>query len=173
MKNNNILYKTFLFLTVLAGLIWLGGYIARMLITFQLFEGNQFELKSVFSEDYLRAAFYTINSAITYNLITYPVFLISFFTFFIISKLSLKNNGWLFISLILILITAPFEIYLLTIDYSIATKVFYHPGFDVTNILGLTIERFRVLSSFPIIEVFIYFAIIYLFIFQPLKKKSV
>jgi hypothetical protein len=173
MKNNNILYKTFLFLTVLAGLIWLGGYIARMLITFQLFEGNQFELKSVFSGDYLRAAFYTINSAITYNLITYPVFLISFFTFFIISKLSLKNNGWLFISLILILITAPFEIYLLTIDYSIATTVFYNPGFDVTNILGLTIERFRVLSSFPIIEVFIYFAIIYLFIFQPLKKKSV
>jgi hypothetical protein len=71
------------------------------------------------------------------------------------------------------LITAPFEIYLLTIDYKIATSVFYNPDFDSTYILNLTIERFKVLSSFPIIEVFIYFAIIYLFIFQSLKKKSV
>lgn len=173
MKNNNILYKTSLYLTVLTGLVWLGGYISRMIITFQLFEGNQFELRSIFAGDYLHAALYLINPAVTYNLITYPIFLLSLIGFIFISKLSLKENGWLFISLLLILITAPFEIYLLTIDYKIATSVFYNPDFDSTYILNLTIERFKVLSSFPIIEVFIYFAIIYLFIFQSLKKKSV
>lgn len=172
MKNKNILSKLFLYLTVLTGLVWLGGYIARIIITFQLFDGNQFELRSIFVGDALRAALYAINPAITYNLLTYPIFLISLIFFIFTAKLSLKENGWLFISLILIFLTAPFELFLLSIDYKIATSVFYNPNFDTAAILNLTIERFKVLSSFPIIEVFIYCAIIYLFLFQPLQKKS-
>lgn len=171
MKNKNILNNTLIFITTATGLIWLGGYIARMLITFQLFDGTQFELKSLYSSVGLKIALETINPAISYNLFTFPLFILFFVIYLVFGKLSLKRNGWLFVASILILITAPFEFYLLSIDYKIVTEVFYNTQFDPNYILELTIKRFKVLSSFPMINVFTHLAVIYLFIFKPLTKS--
>jgi len=54
------------------------------------------------------------------------------------------------------------------IDYKIIMVVL-NEGFNPQDVLNLVIKRFTILSSFPIVEILSYFAIIYLFLFQPLS----
>ena len=40
------------------------------------------------------------------------------------------------------------------------------------EVLELIIKRFKIFSSFPVIEIFCFWAIVFLFLFQPLKVKE-
>ena len=162
--------KIFLFLFIIAEIIWLGSYITRLTLFYQLFEPNDYVLKSQFNDQNLAGIFQTLISAVVINLIFYLIMIISFIFFLFTSKLSLKQNGWLFIATILICLTLPFEIYLLLIDYNMIQLVF-KSDFSTSTILTLVIDRFSKLSSFPIVEILAYFAVNYLFLFQPLKQK--
>ena len=171
MKNTNILSKIFLYLCVLSGLLWVGGYFARMILTYQLFEKTDFILKSFFNSQNLQGIFFVLNAGIILTSVLYIIFIISFIIFLLTARLSLKENGWLFIIAILVLITAPFEIYLMTIDRKVIDLIF-SGLYNVNDILALIIKRFKIFGSFPIIELLCYFAITYLFIFQPLKMSK-
>lgn len=168
MNKLNKIPKIFLFVFATSGAIWLGSYITRLSLFYQLFQAEEFALKKFVSDQNLPGIFQTLIAAVSINLIFYFMMLIAFIIFLVSAKLSLKQNGWLFISLILILLTAPFEIYLMTIDFEIVTRVF-DGNFDSKQILQLIIDRFTVLSSFPIVEILSYLTIIYLFVFQPLS----
>lgn len=168
MNKLNKIPKIFLFVFAASGAIWLGSYITRLSLFYQLFQVEEFALKKFVSDQNLSGIFQTLIAAVSINLIFYFMMLIAFIIFLVSANLSLKQNGWLFISLILILLTAPFEIYLMTIDYEIVTRVF-GGNFDSKQILQLVIDRFTVLSSFPIVEILSYLTIIYLFAFQPLS----
>jgi uncharacterized membrane protein len=167
MNKLNKISKIFLFIFAASGAIWLGSYISRLSLFYQLFQGAEFLLKEFVTDKNLSGIFQTLIAVVSINMLFYLIMLIMFLMFLITAKLSLKQNGWLFISMILIFLTAPFEIYLMTIDYEIVTKVF-SGNFDQEAILELVIKRFKVLSSFAIVEILCYLAMIYLFIYQPL-----
>jgi hypothetical protein len=171
MQKNNKISSVFLYLCVFSGILWLGSYITRLLLTYQLFEPKDFILKQYVNNQNLYGILYTISTSVTITLITFLIFLVTFFLFIILSKISLKENGWLFVITLIIIVTAPFELFLLTIDYKIITKVFYSV-FDEKEILGLYIKRLKILSNFSLIEIFSYFIIIFLFLFQPLKMNK-
>jgi len=171
MKNTNILSKIFLYLCVLSGLLWIGGYFARLILTYQLFEDTDFILKSFLNNQNLPGIFIILKSGIILTFVLYIIFIISFIIFLVTAHLNLKENGWFFIITILVLITAPFEIYLMTIDQKIINLIL-SGLFNVNDILDLIIKRFKIFGSFPIIELLCYFAITYLFIFQPLKMSK-
>ncbi len=160
--------KTFLFLFCVSGTIWLGSYITRLSLFYQLFQPDELILKKFATDQNLPGIFQTLIAAISINFIFYSVMIVTFVVFLITSKLNLKLNGWLFISLILVFVTLPLELYLMLIDYKIVIRV-YFGTFDQKEILNLVIKRFTVLSSFPIVEILSYITIIYLFLFQPLK----
>lgn len=163
--------KIFQYLSVVCGAIWLGADLSRTMLTFYLFQGNKFELKPFINNGFLQPFFYFVNPLILITIITYLAFLVSFLLFISTSSIKLKLNGWLFIILILVITLAPFELYLIKLDYKIMMSVFYS-AFDPKFILLRTIERFKVLGSFPLIHLFSFLAIIYLLIFQPLKKNE-
>jgi hypothetical protein len=71
----------------------------------------------------------------------------------------------------IVIITAPFEIFLLTYDYSVIAGVLTE-NFDSFKLAGILKERIVVLSSFSLVEIFCYFGIIFLYIFRPLTKKD-
>ena len=171
MNSINKLSKIFLFICITAGAIWLGSYIARLTVTYQLFRDNYFNLKTYINSNNLSGILTALNEGIFLQVVLYAVFIISFFIFLISSKINLKQNGWLFRVAIIIFVTLPFEVYLNTIDYKIITSVF-QTGFNAGQILNLYIERFKILGSFPIVEVLCYFAVIYFIIFQPFKMKE-
>jgi len=163
--------RIFLFLFVSSGTIWLGSYITRLSIFYQIFQSTEFSLKEFVTDANIAGIFQTLIAAIPINLIFYFVMIIAFILFLITSKLNLKQNGWLFISAVLIFISLPFELYLMHIDYKIVFLVF-NGNFSSKEVLEFVIQRFTVLSSFPLVEILSYFAVIYLFLFQPLKVTN-
>ena len=171
MKSINKFSKLFLYISVVSGVVWLGSYIARLSLTYQLFQDNYYHTESYITSLNLSGILTALNAGIMLEVLVYVLFIISFLIFLISSKISLKQNGWLFIITLIIFITLPFEVYLKTIDYKIITYI-YSAGFNANQVLNLYIERFKILGSFPIIEVLCYFSIIFFILFQPFKMRE-
>ena len=172
MKNLNKFSRFLFYITCLSGAIWLGSYVTRLFVTYRLFQPNDFILKDYINTQGLGDILYTLLPAYLVAFISYTIFFVFFILFLSTSKLSLKNNGWLFIVSVAVLLTFPFEAYLMTIDYNIISLLAGNT-FNAGEVLNLIIKRFKVFSSFPVIEIFCYFAIIFLLIFQPLTKNIV
>ncbi|RPI75097.1 MAG: hypothetical protein EHM47_03515, partial [Ignavibacteriales bacterium] len=169
MNNLNRFSKFFLFITCLAGALWTGSYVVRLSTTYGFFEDTDFILKPYYNTGNLSEIFVTLLPLFTSTFVLYIIFFVFFILFLITSKVSLKLNGWLFLITILVLITFPFEAYLMTIDWKIITLI-HSEVFNPNDIIELIRERFKIFSSFPVIEIFSYFAIVFLFIYKPLIK---
>ena len=159
-----------MFLTVLSGALWFGSYLARLTASYQLFEGNYFHIANYITAQNLPGIFISMNASIILGGILYVIFILSFFSFLVSSKISLKKNGWLFIITMIIAVTLPFEAYLMSIDLKIYTIVSLK-NFNAEQVFKLYVSRMKSLSSFPIVELVSYGAVIFLVLFRPLKKK--
>lgn len=171
MKNKSIFQQIIQYLVSLTFIIWLVSYVCRHLLVYQMFEPRELQLRSFFSVDSLKYVFEIILPILVTNIISYSIFLVLFIIFIATTDLKLKNEGWLFITLLVVLVTGPFEIFLLTKDYSIISLI-YNGSQDYSMILELIRKRITILSSFSLIEIFAYFAVIYLIIAKPLVKKD-
>ena len=94
--------KIFLLLTSLSGSLWMGGYFARLIVFYQLFQPKELILRPVFNEQNLHAVLIELNSLIILTLVLYLLFIITYFIFITTSKISLRENGWLFIVTVII-----------------------------------------------------------------------
>lgn len=172
MRKLSNLPKTFLFITSIACCLWLGSYVLRMFISYQLFEAPDLSIKSYITSENIEGILFTLLPAFTTTFLLYTLFIPSFILFLVTSKISLKNNGWLFMICLIILITLPFEAYLMIIDYNIIMALI-SDTIDTSFVIANIRERFTVFSSFPLIEIFCFFAIIFLALFKPLTKEPV
>ncbi|MFO7447252.1 MAG: hypothetical protein R6W90_12860 [Ignavibacteriaceae bacterium] len=171
MKELSRLSKLFMFLALLSGVLWIGAYLTRLFITYQLFVPEDLSLKTYITSENIGGVFSTILPAITTTFVLYIVFILGYILFLVSSKISLKKNGWLFIVTLIIFITMPFEVYLMTIDYKLLSLL--NTGeFDNSLVLSLFLNRIKVLGSFPLVEIFCYFSVIYFILFQPLTAKE-
>ena len=165
----NKISKLFAFLTILFCSIWIGAYISRLFLSYQLFEAQDLSLKSYITPVNLTGILTTLLPAITTTFVSYICFIIAFGSFLLISQINLRNNGWLFIIVIITLITSPIETYLMTIDYNIILQL-NSSNFNQTELIELFIRRIKVFGSFPLIEIFCYFSFYYFLLFRPLTK---
>jgi hypothetical protein len=171
MNIRKILSTVFGFLALSSGSLWFGAYIARLLVTYQMFEPNELLLKSYLCNNDLSAIFQTIFPLVNLTLFSYSMMIVSFTIFIISTDLKLKENGWLFIISMIIYLTLPFEAVLLSIDYKLFI-IFANDQFNSNEILKLIIQRITILSSFPVILVLSYITIPYFLIVKPFSKKS-
>lgn len=170
MQNLTKLSKILLAITSLFFTVWLGSYISRQVVIYQFFDPENLSLKPIYSARNLSDVLFTILPLIVLNIISYIVFLLSLLIFLFQSRISLKKEGWLFISILIVLICAPFEIFLILKDYKISSEI-YTQNFDSLAIVNLIRDRMTVLSSFSLIEIISFVGIIFLSILQPLKKS--
>lgn len=171
MKNLSKVSKFFLFLSALAFSLWLGGYVVRQLVIYQFFEPENLSLRPLYNFVNLKIVFITISPIILFNIITFPAFILSFLIFSLTNKIEFKKEGWLFIVSLVIIITAPFEFFLLFKDYKIFNGIYYET-ISSEILIGMIKERMQVFSSFSLIEIFSYIGIIFLFVFRPLRKSN-
>jgi hypothetical protein len=164
--------KIFLFLTLVFGVLWLGGYLTRQLVVYQFFNPEDLSIRSLYNNNNLDAAIKTIAPIFVSNLVLYIAFLITFLVFFFTAKINLKIEGWLFFISLIILITAPFEIYLTVKDYKIISDIYLSADVSASTILNNIKERMQLLSSFSLIEILSFIGIIFLIIFKPLRKAN-
>jgi hypothetical protein len=171
MKKENIITKIFAYIALSSGSIWLGAYISRLLTTYQMFEATEMKLKNYISDNNISSIFQTTYPLVNLTIFSYLIMIASFTILIILTKFKLRENGWLFIIMMIIYITLPLEIILLLTDYKLFV-LFMNEQFTSELILPLVTERITKLGSFPIIILLSYLSIPYFLIFKPLTKKT-
>ncbi len=167
MKKLNTAPKIFALIVIVSGGLWLGSYVVRLILSYNLFLENDFVLKEFVTQENLQAVLLSLAPTIPLSSVLYLVFIIGFTVFLFTSHISLKKNGWLFIIAAVIYLTLPFEIYLMIkVDYRLIMD-FISGIKDPNSFLSLMIDRFKVLGSFPIILVWCYITIPYFLLFRP------
>jgi hypothetical protein len=170
MKSLNKTSKLFAYLSMVTCSLWIGAYLSRLFLTYRLFEARDLTLKTYINQANLSGILTTLLPSISTSFTLYIAFILFFILFISLSGISLRNNGWLFIITIIILVTLPFEIYLMTIDYTLILQL--NSGtFDPATVTGLFVKRIKILGSFPLIEIFCYMSFYYFLLFRPLTKK--
>src|ERR1035437_4255267 len=160
MNTLNKTSKIFAYIAVITCSLWIGAYLSRLFLSYQLFEVQDLFLKPYITSANLAGILTTLLPSVTTTFVLYICFILSIALFIIISRIKLRDNGWLFIIVVIILITSPFEIYLMTLDYSIILQL-NHDIFNTSDIVELFVKRIKVLGSFPLIEVFCYLSFYY------------
>jgi hypothetical protein len=171
MKNLNSAAKIFLYLSILSSSVWIGSYLVKIFTIYRIFEEENLNIKEIFSVTDQSGLFYVLVPVVATSFTVYLIFFFSLLLFLVTAKLNFKIHGWLFISVVIFLITLPFEAYLMTIDYKFLSAVLaenYSPDY----LFGVLKSRITMFSSFPIIQIFSYFGIIYLILFKPLSKSE-
>jgi len=171
MKNISTFSKIFAVLSLMSAAIWLGSYLSRLFLVYQLFEGPDLIVKGFINNNNVTGILFSILPSIVVHFVSFIVMLISTIIFYLSSKISLRFNGWLFIILIAILITAPFEIYLMSIDYKVIMMI-NSGSFDSNTIIILLRDRIKDLSSYSIVAILTYLSFYYFIVFKPLTKKD-
>jgi len=55
--------KIFQYLSVVFGVIWFGANLSRIILTFNLFQGNQFQLREFITQSFLEPIFFILSIA--------------------------------------------------------------------------------------------------------------
>lgn len=174
MKNLSLISKIFLTIVFISGTLWLGSYTVKLFSLYGFFEvdesSNLFLKNDIFQND-IFPALYELLPALVISLLSYIVFIISVILFIVFSRINLKKNGWLFISLMIIIFCFPFEIILSLKDYKIISLLL-EKSLNTNEIVELMKLRISQFSSFPIVSLILHYSIISLIVFRPLSKES-
>ena len=171
MKNISILSKIFAVLALISAAIWVGSYLSRLFLVYQLFEGPDLILRSHINNENINGILFSIYPSFVVHFAAFIIMFITTVLFYLTSKINLRFNGWLFIILIAIIITSPFEIYLMLIDYQVIMML-YSNSFDSNTVINLLRNRIKDLSSYSIVAILTYLSFYYFIVFQPLTKKD-
>lgn len=171
MQNLNKFSKTFLFISVASFAIFIGSYVVKLSMLNQLFQPENLLLKYVFVDKDLTPMFEILIPVFSITVVSFLLLTIASIVILVSSKISLKENGWLFISFLIFVITAIFE-WVLIIRYDLEfLSVVMSNNFDQNMIIDLLRNRVTDFGPFPLILVFSYMVIVYLCLFKPLKSN--
>lgn len=171
MEKKSKLFDIVNFITALSFIIWFGSYLIRLLSVFLLYDPH---INKIIPESLnidLNTFFIFLSQVILIQVIFYMIFIITFILSFLNTKFKLRSEGWLFIIVIIILASLPFELFLLTFDVKVIIAVF-HDRSSFDEVLKLVIKREELLGGFPIIELFLYTCGIYLFLNKPFRISN-
>ena len=171
MKNISILSKIFAVLALISAAIWVGSYLSRLFLVYQLFEGPDLILRSHINNENINGILFSIYPSFVLHFAAFIIMFITTVLFYLTSKINLRFNGWLFIVLLAIIITSPFEIYLMLIDYQVIMML-YSNSFDSNTVINLLRDRIKDLSSYSIVAILTYLSFYYFIVFQQLTKKD-
>jgi len=170
MKNKK-LANLLAYASLVFGALWLGAYLTRLILTYNLFKEEELILKYFVNNTNITGIFQAFEPLYYITFITYLIFIICYTLFLISARLSFKQNGWLFITSIIIYFTLPFEVILMGIDYKII-EMNLAGNFNSEETLKLIIERLEILDGFSVILILCYLSIPYFLIFRPFSIKK-
>lgn len=169
--NLNKRAKTSLFILIIFGIFWLGAIVVRFFIGNQLLNYDEFNFRTSIPPDEENQIFKMISDASILIMTAYPIVLISTIIFLRSCKINLKENPWLLMSAILFFVFVPVELYTSFLDLKFILLFNKRPA-NHDRLLELFGERIGFLRGVPWIAVMSYFSIVWLAVFQPLKKSS-
>ena len=161
--------KTSLFILTVFAIFWLGGISVRFFIGNQLLDYDEFNFRISIPPDEENQIFKMISDASIMIMISYIAVLISAVVFMKTCRINLRENTWLLMCAILFFVFVPVELYTSYLDLKFIMLFDKRPA-NHDNLLKLFGERIGFLRGVPWIAIMSYFTIIWLAIFQPMKK---
>ncbi|MCX7832893.1 MAG: hypothetical protein N2490_01620 [Ignavibacteria bacterium] len=163
--------RFWLFLLIVASIIWLGGINVRIIIGNQLLSFDEFDFRLNVPPDEENTIFRLLAYSSVLVAIGYVITFISAIFFLKTYKINLRQNVWLLMSALLFFVFSPVEFYNIFLDYKFYKLLIENPA-DRDNLLLIFGERVGLLKGVPWIAILSYYTAIAIAIFQPLKKTE-
>lgn len=169
--------KVLYFVFALSIIIWLGGSIIRNTALFDIFEqGIELSYKNYYSDEKIDYNIYLFISTSIYTNIAYGLALISCIMIMILERKNIKDNGWLFMSILVFLLFSPIVLYNIYLDFTISRALFYDDfSFLTTDIRTSIFDRYKSNSNKLLsgISYLTSMTIVAYAIWRPLTKNSI
>lgn len=172
MKQMNAIDKTIASLGLLGYIIWLGGSVIRTIISYDLFIPGTLELKK-YSFEIQTHIVKLFELASPYTNISYMVMILTVLYMLIKYNKNIKANGWMFMSIFMLLLTVIPNSYLMWMDYKLAMDMnYFRAEFDSTSVANYFMIRFTKLSILQPIVMLSGITAAVLFVFRPLHNSN-
>ncbi len=163
--------KFFLIIFTFSALCWLGAGSLKHIQIGNLLEFGTIELRQTLTTESERAAYNAIAKYSILVFITYPLTLIAGIGYVMTTQRTLKNDGWLLMSAILLLMFVPVELYCFWLDWKIV-GLNYWGDWPIEEFRKAFVIRLTALSGLPFIAQLCYYTIPILVILKPLRKST-
>lgn len=170
-------FQKFLLAILSIGLVlWIGGSIVRTAIVYDIFEPEYQTLKFRYWVDE-KIALLTVRHFAIGSLYTELGFILSLFsTIMLFPKIKnyLKREGWLFMSLVLLLLAFISEAILLYFDIRLGLYIFFNQNISYysSEVQNFFFKRFIKYNFLIVYNLLAVFTIIFFFVFKPLRKNG-
>jgi len=169
--------KLSLFLIIVAGIFFLGGINVRFLVGNELLTYDEFNFKIGIPPDSENTIFAVLSYSSILIMISYVILFIFSIIFAATYKIDYKKNVWIVMCYIMFFVFSPVEFYSFFIDLKFSLLYLYNQSNLWESgirdeLLTLFGERIGLLKGVPWIAVLCYYTIIFISVFQPLKKTK-
>jgi hypothetical protein len=161
--------KFFLIIFMLSAVVWLYASSMKHFESGIMLKFGTVEFKEQMDPAGERAAYRSIaqNSLVTF--ISYPFVLLAGLGFIMTTRRSLKREGWLMMSAILLYVFVPVELYCYWLDWKIV-GLNYWGNWPLEEFRKVLLMRLTALAGLPFIAQMCYYTIPIFIIFKPLQK---
>lgn len=168
--------KISILLASLGFMIWLGVTIAKSVIAYDLFLpfNNDLILKSIYSSDIMFHSVYLYTSLTIYATVGYISFLFFGLIYIIKDRKQIRAKGWLFISIILTILSMPYYIYEMYLNSGLSNAIF---NIGITEFADTAVKNYFLhiyqnpyMSMWSSISFLITITIVAFVVFKPLDK---
>ncbi len=163
--------RFWLFILIVASIIWLGGVNVRVIIGNELLSFDEFSFRLNVPPDEERTIFKLLSYSSVLVAIGYVITFISAIFFLKTYKTNYRQNVWLLMCSLLFFIFSPVEFYNIYLDYKFYKLFLTNPN-NRDELLLIFGERIGFLKGVPWIAILSYYTAIVIAIFQPLKKTE-
>ncbi|HOJ37580.1 MAG TPA: hypothetical protein PLI27_00600 [Ignavibacteriales bacterium] len=176
MKRNSIFSNILLFIYIISLSFWSIATILKAFVVFNFFQPlNNLPLKSAFLNTndsqivfFIKHLTEFIEPLIFLSVYAFFIALFFFILYIIIFRINIKNNGWVFISLIILVFMTGFKLYLSQFDF----KILNFQNYGITDIINYYRLIVNKIPNFIFGEFLIGMVLLYMAIFKPLVKKT-
>ena len=176
---NNFWMKLLQFLAVLSFVVYFGMGLARSVIFYDIVvlnpETNLMIERTDLSADLLFRSVFHYFAMSAYSSTAYIILFLSVIMILILKRKHIKQQGWLLMITILILLFSPFEIWNVYSDINVSYEIFFNHINDFSSELIQNYIKFRmnnILSVFSGLSFLTQLTIIVLIVFKPLDKSE-
>jgi hypothetical protein len=163
--------KIFLALFLLSSVIWLYALSLKNYEAGSLLVFGTVEFQLLIDPVSERMVYDSIAQYSIIAIASYPIVILSAFAFVKTTRRSLKENGWLMMSAILLFMFIPLELYCFWLDWKIV-GLNYWGEWPLEEFRKAVLARVTALAGLPLIAQLCYFTIPIFVIFKPFQRNS-
>lgn len=160
--------KIFLLLFIASSLVWLFASANKNYYAGKLLQFGTVEFKSSLDPADERMAYRSIAEYSILAFLSYPFLILGAAGFLKTTRRSLKKEGWLMMSALLVFLFVPVELYCFWLDWKIV-GLQYWGEWPLTEFRSALYHRITALAGLPLIAQLCYYTIPIFIIFKPMK----